>query len=87
MVSVAEQVRQHAGRHGIHTTMALAMLAAALRVDPSPLKVPRTQRSSKGRSYETVEELDAEVLDCFRNARSPMDWCCCTNGCDMCEAD
>lgn len=84
MASVVEQVRNHASAHGVHTTMALAMLAAALRVDHSPLKVPRTQRFSKGRSYETVEELDADVIDCFRNSHSPMDRCC-TGGCDLCE--
>ena len=50
MASVVEQVRNHASAHGVHTTMALAMLAAALRVDPSPLSVPRVMRSSKGRS-------------------------------------
>ena len=72
----AAQVRNHASTHGVHTTMALAMLAAALRVDPSPLSVPRVMRSSKGRSY--------DVLDCMRNSHSPMDRCC-TGGCDLCE--
>ena len=82
----AAQVRNHASAHGVHTTMALAMLAAALRVDPSPLSVPRVMRSSKGRSYDVSEEVDADVLDCMRNSHSPMDRCC-TNGCDLCEGD
>ena len=80
----AAQVRNHASAHGVHTTMALAMLAAALRVDPSPLSVPRVMRSSKGRSYDVSEEVDADLLDCMRNSHSPMD-CCCTGGCDLCE--
>ena len=83
----AAQVRNHASAHGVHTTMALAMLAAALRVDPSPLSVPRVMRSSKGRSYDVRDEVDADVLDCFRNSHSPMDRCCCTNGCDFCEGE
>ena len=80
----AALVRNHASAHGVHTTMALAMLAAALRVDPSPLSMPRVMRSSKGRSYDVREEVDADVLDCFRNSHSPMDRCC-TGGCDLCE--
>ena len=84
MTSVVEQVRQHASIHGVHTSMALAMLAAALRVDPSPIRMTRVHRSSKGRSYEVSDEVDADVLDCFRNTHSPMD-CCCTGGCDLCE--
>lgn len=80
----AAQVRNHASTHGVHTTMALAMLAAALRVDPSPLSVPRVMRSSKGRSYDVRDEVDADVLDCMRNSHSPMDRCC-TGGCDLCE--
>ena len=84
MASVVEQVRNHASAHGVHTTMALAMLAAALRVDPSPLSVPSVMRSSKGRSYEVFDEVDADMLDCFRNSHSPMDRCC-TGGCDLCE--
>lgn len=85
MMSVAEQVRNHASTHGVHTTMALAMLAAALRVDPSPLSVPRVQRSSKGLRYDVREDGDADVLDCMRNPHSPMDWRGCTGGCDLCE--
>ena len=80
----AAQVRNHASANGVHTTMALAMLAAALRVDPSPLSVPRVMRSSKGRSYDVLEDVGADVLDCFRNSHSPMDRCC-TGGCDLCE--
>ena len=83
----AAQVRNHASAHGVHTTMALAMLAAALRVDPSPLSVPRVMRSSKGRSYDVREDVDADVLGCFRNSHSPMDRCYCTNGCDFCEGE
>ena len=83
----AAQVRNHASANGVHTTMALAMLAAALRVDPSPLSVPRVMRSSKGRSYDVREDMDADVLDCFRNTHSPMDRCYCTNGCDFCEGE
>ena len=84
MASVVEQVRNHASANGVHTTMALAMLSAALRVDPSPLSVPRVMRASKGRSYDVREDVDADVLDGFRNAHSPMDRCC-TGGCDLCE--
>ena len=84
MASVVAQVRNHASAHGVHTTMALAMLSAALRVDPSPLSVPRVMRSSKGRSYDVSEEVDSDVLGCFRNSHSPMDRCC-TGGCDLCE--
>ena len=80
----AAQVRNHASTHGVHTTMALAMLAAALRVDPSPLSVPCVMHSSNGRSYDVREDVDADVLDCFRNSHSPMDRCC-TGGCDLCE--
>ena len=87
MASVVEQVRDHASTHGVHTTMALAMLAAAMRVDPSPLSVPRVMRSSNGRSYDVRDNVDANVLDCFRNSHSPMDRCYCTNGCDFCEGE
>ena len=87
MTSVAEQVRQHASKHGVHTAMALAMLAAALAADPRPVRVPQTMRASNGRTYETEREVDAEIVDCFRNTHSPMDRCCCTNCCDFCEGD
>ena len=80
----AAQVRNHASAPGVQTKRARAMLAAALRVDPSPLSVPRVMRSSKGRSYDVREDVDADVLDCFRNSHSPMDRCC-TGGCDLCE--
>ena len=84
--SIAEQVKEYASRHGVHSAIEVAMLAAAMAVDPAPITVPAEVRTSRG-SYQVMQRVDRDVMECFRNYHSPMDWCACTSGCDLCEGE
>lgn len=70
---IARQVKDYASRYGVHSAIEVAMLCAAMAVDPSPIRVPAEVRTSKG-SYQVMQRVDADVLECFRNYQSPMDW-------------
>lgn len=70
---IAKQVKEYASRNGVHSAIEVAMLCAAMAVDPAPIRVPAEVRTSKG-SYQVLQRVDADVLECFRNACSPMDW-------------
>lgn len=72
-MSIARQVKEYASRNGVHSAIGIAMLCAAMAVDPAPIKVPAEVRTSRG-IYQTTQRVDADVLSCFRNAHSPMDW-------------
>ena len=67
-VRIAAQVKEYAVRFG-----EIAMLDAAMAVDPTPISVPAEVRTSRG-SYQVMQRVDRDVMECFRNAGSPMDW-------------
>lgn len=71
--SIATQVKEYAVKHGVHSAIEAAMLAAAMAVDPTPIAVPAEAMTSRG-SYQVMQMVDRDVIECFRNAGSPMDW-------------
>ena len=72
-VRIAAQVKEYAVRFGVHSSIESAMLDAAMAVDPTPISVPAEVRTSRG-SYQVMQRVDRDVMECFRNAGSPMDW-------------